>query len=107
MLHRSVVVSNINKLTRCYKFLGVESPIKENCIKLIMLLSTHIDRRKITIREKKRYVTEFYLKFNIIASGSYVDRILVIYSRIPYTRIDNNLIGASIITLSEVIKKCN
>jgi hypothetical protein len=108
MLHRSVVERNINGNIMGLKFLFKEVKFKDLIFKVMMLLSTsQIHTQKIIRKQKKKFKTDFYLKFNFVSTASFSDRIKISYSRVPFKFIYNYSVGASHLTLIKLFKKSN
>ena len=111
MLHRNVVYKNIMKHSKVLFLLNENKKIVENVFKIMILLNNHITTKKITIKKKQRkktkIITEFYLKLSIIHESSYINRLVINFSRIKFKTFGEFHVGASYLTLFENIKKSN
>ena len=107
MLHRNVVLSNINESTKVFKILNIKTDIVKNTIKLIMCLAESIHQKKIIIRVKGGIKCNFYVKLNLITNLDYADRLYINFSQVEMKSFNNYFIGASHLTLSSFIKKAN
>lgn len=107
MIHRTVVINNLNFYTKSINTLYNVKDITKNSIKLIMTLSKSLTWIKILIKEKGGLKTNFYLKFNIISNYDYNNRITINYCTTPYKFTDQYLIGASYLSICNFVKKSN
>lgn len=107
MLHRSVVEDGIRRNAQALKLLRLSGKMYENTFKIIMIMSGLIATRKIVVKQNKKYKTYFYLKLNIVYSASFIDRLVIVSSRVPFRRLSKYFIGASHLTLTKVMRKSN
>ena len=107
MLHRNVVMGNINKYSLTFMLLNKKFPIQNNCVKLIMVLHCYVTYKKIKLRVKNKFKTDVYLKFKIIVPHSLSERIILTFSRNEFSKINEYMVGSSYLTLTKTIKKCN
>lgn len=107
MIHRTIVINNINYYSKSLGILFNTKDISKNAIKLIMTLSKSLTWIKILIKEKGGLKTNFYLKFNIISNYDYKNRVTIDYSTIPFKYTEQYLIGASYLSICNFIKKSN
>lgn len=109
MLHRNVILSNIDNNAKVFNILKLNSNLQKNTIKLIICLAQTelISQRKIIIRYKNNLKSNFYIKFNLITKLDYSDRLFINFSAIKFKTLTNYFIGASYLTLNSFIKKAN
>jgi hypothetical protein len=109
MLHRNVILSNIENNTKIFKLLNISTDIQKNTIKLIICLanSNLISKKKIIIRYKGALKSNFYIKLNLIIKLDYSNRIFINYSTVVLKHFNNYIVGASYLTLNSFIKKSN
>lgn len=109
MLHRNVVLNNIDTNTKVFMLLGINSDIQKNTIKLIMCLahSALISQKKIIFRYKNVIKTNFYVKLNLISKLDYSDRLFINFTTVKLKNINNYFIGSSYLTINSFIKKSN
>jgi hypothetical protein len=112
MLHRNVVMANLANYTQAFSLLGRGSKIRQNCIKLMMLLDKQVLKKKVkfTVRKSKglsEFKTEVYIRFNIAEPFSYKDKLNIVFGRWPFFHLRGYLLCASHLTLCPVVKKCN
>jgi len=107
MLHRNVVISNLKQNIEAYMYLNLNTAIKKNTIKIIMLLNKDnlIESKKISKIEGKKLKSYILLKLNIEQKFNYKDRLYLNYSRVKFKYTEDYLIGASHLTICKFMKK--
>lgn len=132
MVHRNIVMANISNMSMTFNILRKSSLIKTNSIKLMMLLTTYILKKKITVYDKtnwkarlvdkeiknnnliqakllkkKNFKTNIYLKFNIKTNDSYKGRIFFKIGFKEFKCFEDYLVCDSHLTLCEHTAKSN
>ena len=116
MVHRNVVILNLNKYMRLPAILFDDSTLVTQCLKLIMLLTEdkHTYHRFILERRTTRTViihksyqkrTHVFLKLNVRVSKDISDRLIIRYSATPYRSLLSGIISQSNLSYLELKHK--
>jgi hypothetical protein len=107
MLHRNVVISNIQNIVEVFKVLNLNKDFKKNIIKILMTLDDFILQIKITTKKKNKLETDIYLKLNNLALNKDLSFTVLHYSNIAFKSSSYFCVGASYLTFCSFIKKSN
>lgn len=104
--HRTAVVQNLKKMMFVYTEIegSLNSPIKTNTLKLLIILSEHIKYKKINIKVEKKNRTDFYIGFNLIIVEPYINKIHINNLGRPYRMYPGFLVGWSHTSIQQCIK---
>lgn len=93
--HRTTVIQNLKKMMFVYTEIegSLNSLIKNNTLKLLIILSEHIKYKKINIKVEKKNRTDFYIGFNLIVVEPYINKININSLGRPYRLYPGFLVG--------------